>query len=143
MNDSINLSRFVDAQRPVINQVMGELRAGRKTSHWMWFVFPQLKGLGRSETAMRFGITNMEEARAYLAHPVLGPRLDECVQTLLEHGNLSASQIFGSPDDLKLHSCLTLFNEVHSKPALFQRALDQLFDAEPDYRTIHLLQASR
>ncbi|MFJ3525479.1 DUF1810 domain-containing protein [Pseudomonas sp. NPDC090203] len=143
MNDSFNLSRFVEAQRPVISRVMDELRSGRKTSHWMWFVFPQLKGLGRSEIAMRFGITGMEEARAYLAHPVLGPRLNDCVHTLLEHGNLSAFQIFGTPDDLKLHSCLTLFNEVASEPAVFQRALDQFFGAEPDDRTIHLLHASR
>jgi len=112
MSDSFNLSRFVEAQRPVISRVMDELRSGRKTSHWIWFVFPQLKGLGRSEIAIRFGITGMEEARAYLAHPVLGPRLNDCVHTLLEHGNLSAFQIFGTPDDLKLHSCLTLFNEV-------------------------------
>ncbi|RJX74894.1 DUF1810 domain-containing protein [Pseudomonas sp. LS-2] len=141
MNDSFDLSRFVEAQRPVISRVMDELRSGRKTSHWMWFVFPQLKGLGRSEIAMRFGIAGMEEARAYLAHPLLGPRLDECVQTLLEHANLSAFEIFGSPDDLKLHSCLTLFNEVHSEAALFQRALDQFFEAAPDDTTIQLLQA--
>lgn len=143
MSDSFNLSRFVEAQRPVISRVMDELRIGRKTGHWMWFVFPQLKELGRSETAMRFGITNMEEVCAYLAHPLLGPRLDECVQTLLEHAHLSAFEIFGSPDDLKLHSCLTLFNEAHSESALFQQALDQFFDAEPDDRTIQLLQASR
>jgi len=143
MSDSFNLSRFVEVQRPVISRVMDELRSGRKTSHWMWFVFPQLNGLGRSETAMRFGISGMEEALAYLAHPLLGPRLDECVQTILEHGNLSAFEIFGSPDDLKLHSCLTLFNEAQSEPTLFQRALDQFFDAQPDDRTIQLLQASR
>ena len=143
MKDDHDLQRFLDAQEPVFERALAELQNGRKRSHWMWFVFPQLNGLGRSETAMRFGISGMEEALAYLAHPLLGPRLDECVQTILEHGNLSAFEIFGSPDDLKLHSCLTLFNEAQSEPTLFQRALDQFFDAQPDDRTIQLLQASR
>jgi uncharacterized protein (DUF1810 family) len=141
MNDPFNLSRFVEAQRPVFSRVVDELRAGRKTSHWMWFVFPQLKGLGLSETAMRFGITDRREARAYLQHPLLGPRLVECVEALLEHGDSSALQILGSPDDLKLRSCLTLFNEVQPEPALYQRALDQFYGGKPDDRTIQLLRA--
>jgi uncharacterized protein (DUF1810 family) len=139
MNDPFNLSRFVEAQRPVFSRVMDELRAGRKTSHWMWFVFPQLKGLGISETAMRFGITDRGEARAYLEHSLLGPRLVECVQALLEHGDCSALQILGSPDDLKLRSCLTLFNEVQAQTDLYQRALDQFYGGKPDDRTIQLL----
>ncbi|SEQ89489.1 Uncharacterized protein, DUF1810 family [Pseudomonas sp. NFACC02] len=139
MNDPFNLSRFVDAQRPVFSRVMDELREGRKTSHWMWFVFPQLKGLGTSETAMRFGIADMREARAYLEHPLLGPRLVECVEALLKHGDSSALQIFGSPDDLKLRSCLTLFNEAQPEAALYQRALDQFYGGKPDDRTIQLL----
>ncbi|WP_407315955.1 DUF1810 domain-containing protein [Pseudomonas sp. nanlin1] len=139
MNDPFNLSRFVDAQRPVFSRVMDELHAGRKTSHWMWFVFPQLKGLGMSETAMRFGITDSLEAQAYLEHPVLGPRLVECVQALLKHGDSSALQILGSPDDLKLRSCLTLFNDVQPLLPLFQRALDQFFGGRQDDRTIQLL----
>lgn len=141
MNDPFNLSRFVDAQRPVFSRVMDELRAGRKTSHWVWFVFPQLKGLGVSETAMRFGITGMGEAQAYLEHPLLGPRLVECVQVLLKHGDSSALQILGSPDDLKLRSCLTLFNEAQPESALYQRALDRFYCGKPDDRTIQLLRA--
>lgn len=139
MNDPFNLSRFVDAQHPAYSRVKAELRAGRKTSHWMWFVFPQLKGLGISEAAMRFGITDTGEARAYLEHPLLGPRLVECVKALLKHGDSSALQILGSPDDLKLRSCLTLFNEVQPEPGLYQRALDQFYGGKPDDRTIRLL----
>ena len=142
MNDPFNLSRFVDAQRPVYGQVMNELRAGRKTSHWMWFVFPQLKGLGRSEIAMRFGIAHRAEARAYLEHPLLGPRLVECVQALLTHTGASARQILGSPDDLKLRSCLTLFNEVQPQPDVYQRTLDQFYGGKPDDRTLEMLHAS-
>jgi len=142
MGDTFNLSRFADAQRPVFHRVLDELRAGRKTSHWMWFVFPQLKGLGMSETAMRFGITGVNEARAYLAHPSLGPRLCECVQTLLKHDDLSAFQIFGAPDDLKLRSCLTLFNEVDPELDVFRRALDQFFGGESDDRTMKMIRGS-
>lgn len=141
MNEAYDLSRFVDAQRPVFDRVMDELRAGRKTSHWMWFIFPQLRGLGSSETAMRFGITDRAEACAYLDHPLLGPRLDDCVRTLLKHGHLSAFQILGSPDDLKLRSCLTLFNEAKPDSALFRLGLDQFFDGKPDDRTLRLLRA--
>lgn len=142
MNDPFNLARFVDAQRPVFGRVMNELRSGRKTSHWMWFVFPQLKGLGRSEMATHFGIADRAEARAYTEHPLLGSRLVECVQTLLQHADSSALQILGSPDDLKLRSCLTLFNEVQPQVDVYQRALDQFYGGKPDDRTLARLHPS-
>ncbi|MGK7871522.1 DUF1810 domain-containing protein [Falsiroseomonas sp. E2-1-a20] len=110
MNDKPNLDRFVQAQEPVIDQVRRELRAGQKVTHWMWFVFPQHRALGRSSTAKRFGIASLAEAQAYMAHPVLGPRLVECVDLVLAVGGRSANQIFGSPDDLKFRSSMTLFS---------------------------------
>jgi uncharacterized protein (DUF1810 family) len=101
MADPFDLERFVTAQEPVFGRVLGELQAGRKRSHWMWFVFPQLRGLGRSPMADRYGIGSLAEARAYLAHPVLGPRLDLCARTVLESEAASLHAIFGSPDDMK------------------------------------------
>jgi uncharacterized protein (DUF1810 family) len=109
MTDLFNLERFVKAQEPVFRSVLNELRAGRKRSHWMWFVFPQLRGLGRSSTAEYYGISSLAEARAYLAHPVLGPRLDLGTTTVLEIQAPSLNAIFGSPDDMKFRSCVTLF----------------------------------
>lgn len=139
MHDTFDLSRFVEAQRPVFSRVMDELRAGRKTGHWMWFIFPQLQGLGRSAMAARFAISGLAEARAYLQHDVLGPRLEQCVNTVLEHRDISAGQLFGSPDDLKFRSCLTLF--VHARPdsPVYQRGLDQFYCGEPDPKTLLLL----
>ncbi|ROM69789.1 calpastatin [Pseudomonas brassicacearum] len=139
MHDPFNLSRFVEAQRPLFDRVMDELRAGRKTSHWMWFVFPQLRGLGHSEMADRFAIATLDEAQAYLEHDLLGPRLEQCVRTVLEHRGMSAKQIFGSPDDLKFRSCLTLFMRAQTGAALYQQALDQFYSGEPDRRTLLLL----
>ncbi|WP_338474881.1 DUF1810 domain-containing protein [Pseudomonas khavaziana] len=139
MQDTFNLSRFVEAQRPVFSRVMDELRAGRKTSHWMWFVFPQLQGLGRSDMAGRFAISGLAEARAYLQHELLGPRLEACVAAVLQHRGVSAERIFGSPDDLKLRSCLTLFKNVPSSPAVYQQALEQFYSGEPDRKTLLLL----
>ncbi|WP_347929860.1 DUF1810 domain-containing protein [Pseudomonas helvetica] len=139
MHDPFNLRRFVEAQRPVFSRVMDELRAGRKTSHWMWFIFPQLQGLGHSEMAERFAISGAAEARAYLLHDVLGPRLEESVSTLLQHSDKSALAILGHPDDLKLRSCLTLFASIKPEQPLFQQALDQFFAGEPDARTLSLL----
>jgi uncharacterized protein (DUF1810 family) len=133
------IERFVDAQDRVHDQVVAELRRGRKTSHWMWFVFPQLRGLGRSETARFYGLASADEARAYLAHPVLGPRLRECVALVLDVDGRSVHEIFGSPDDLKLRSCLTLFAHIAPDDGLFQRALDRLFGGERDERTLALL----
>ncbi|QTH11747.1 DUF1810 domain-containing protein [Pseudomonas corrugata] len=140
MHDTYNLFRFVEAQRPVFSSVMDELRAGRKTSHWMWFIFPQLEGLGRSGMAARFAISGLAEARAYLQHAVLGPRLEACVTTVLQHHDMSARQIFGSPDDLKFRSCLTLFMTAQPESALYPQALDQFYSGEPDSRTLLLLE---
>ncbi|MCI0996976.1 DUF1810 family protein [Pseudomonas corrugata] len=139
MYDVYNLSRFVEAQGPVFNRVMDELRSGRKTSHWMWFIFPQLRGLGRSDMAARFAISGVAEARAYLQHEVLGPRLEACVSTVLQHHDLSAGQLFGSPDDLKFRSCLTLFMAAQPESALYPQALDQFYSGEPDSKTLLLL----
>ncbi|WP_434700809.1 DUF1810 domain-containing protein [Pseudomonas sp. D1-36] len=140
MHDPYNLARFVDAQHPVFSRVMDELRAGRKTSHWMWFIFPQLRGLGRSEMASRFAISGLAEARAYLQHDVLGPRLGGSVEAVLQHSDVSAERIFGSPDDMKFRSCLTLFVSAQSGSPLYQQALDQFYSGEPDRKTLALLE---
>src|SRR6187431_3229255 len=109
MDDPHQLERFVEAQTPVFDTVLDELRTGRKRSHWMWFIFPQLRGLGRSPNAQFYGIASLDEARAYLAHPELGPRLDLATRAVLSTKGLSICQIFGSPDDVKFHSSMTLF----------------------------------
>ena len=141
MPDPHDLDRFVTAQAPVIDEVREELRAGRKRSHWMWFVFPQLKGLGMSSTARHHGIASVAEARAYLAHPVLGPRLRECCEILLAlPSDRSAYAIFGSPDDLKLRSCLTLFSQAAPEDDLFRRGLERFYGGQPDERTLALLE---
>ncbi len=136
--DPFDLRRFVEAQDPVLAEVRAELAAGRKTSHWMWFVFPQLKGLGRSGMAQHYGIASAEEARAYWAHPLLGQRLRDCTQLVLAVEGRSAHAIFGSPDDLKFRSCLTLFAQATGEP-LFTRALAKYFDGRPDEATLRLL----
>jgi uncharacterized protein (DUF1810 family) len=143
MTDENDLQRFVDAQAPHIAGAMAELRAGRKRTHWMWFVFPQLRGLGRSRMAWHFGIASRGEAVAYLAHPVLGPRLHEGVELVLAVRGRTAHEIFGSPDDLKLRSCLTLFGEVAGGDSVFDRALRQVFGGQPDPATLDLLARSR
>ena len=139
MDDPHDLDRFVDAQAPVYGQALAELASGRKRSHWMWFVFPQLRGLGRSETARRFGIASQAEASAYLRHPVLGPRLRACVAQLLALPPRTANEIFDSPDDLKLRSCLTLFDAAAHPDPLFRQGLDRYFGGEPDPATLALL----
>jgi uncharacterized protein (DUF1810 family) len=140
--DSFDLERFVTAQAPVFETVLAELRAGRKRSHWMWFVFPQLRGLGQSATARFYGIASLEEARAYLAHPLLGPRLDLCTRLVLGSGSPSLHAIFGSPDDMKFRSCMTLFSLVRDGSANpFQEALDRWCGGRPDERTLALLDA--
>jgi uncharacterized protein (DUF1810 family) len=136
-----DLQRFVDAQDPVYRQVCAELAAGVKSSHWMWFVFPQLRGLGRSATAEHFGIASKDEARAYLQHPVLGPRLRECTRIVLDLEGRTAAQIFGAPDDMKFRSSMTLFAAVAADP-LFRRALEKYFDGD-DQTTIAMLQPPR
>src|SRR5271165_3902659 len=140
MTAPYNLQRFLDAQKPVYDQVCSELRRGRKTSHWMWFIFPQLKGLGFSETAQRFAISSLEEAEAYLAHPILGPRLAECAELVTRIEGRPASEIFGYPDDLKFRSCMTLFAHATSQNAVFPQALKKYFSGEYDPATVDLLQ---
>lgn len=139
-NDPFDLNRFVVAQAPVIDVVAAELGRGRKQSHWMWFVFPQVAGLGFSAMSQRFAISSLDEARAYLAHPVLGERLRRCVELLLQVENRSAHQIFGSPDDMKFRSSLTLFAEV-SGEEIFLRALDRYFEGVADPATLKQLQS--
>jgi uncharacterized protein (DUF1810 family) len=138
-SDPYDLDRFVRAQDPVIANVRTELRQGRKTSHWMWFIFPQVAGLGMSPMSQHFAISSLDEARAYLHHPVLGRRLKECVTILLDLKSSSAHDIFGSPDDMKLHSSLTLFSRAAPDEALFDRALARFFDGEPDTETLRRL----
>jgi uncharacterized protein (DUF1810 family) len=136
-SDFSDLQRFVDAQHSVYERALDELRAGAKRSHWMWFVFPQIAGLGRSETARRYAIASLGEARAYLAHPLLGPRLLACVEAVCGVAGRSASEIFGDPDDLKFHSSLTLFAEAAgAEAAPFRRALDRYFGGRPDPATL-------
>lgn len=138
----LDLIHYIDAQFPVFSSVLKELREGRKTSHWMWFIFPQLKRLGRSATAQYYGIQNLDQATRYLFDPFLGKRLLECVRIMISHENKSAFEILGSPDDSKFRSCVTLFREVRGGPqeiALFTSALDKFYEGEPDPRTLELL----
>lgn len=137
---SQELQRFVDAQSPVYAQALAELRAGAKASHWMWFVFPQLRGLGHSSMAQHYGLADAAEARAYWRHPLLGVRLAECTAAMLALEGRSARQVLGTPDDLKFRSCMTLFAQVAPDEPAFARALDRYFDGVPDPRTLALLQ---
>jgi uncharacterized protein (DUF1810 family) len=140
--DRFDLQRFVTAQDPVFETVLAELRAARKRTHWMWFVFPQLAGLGRSSTARFYCIGSLDEARAYLAHPLLGPRLDLCTTIVLASESPSLHAIFGSPDDLKFRSCMTLFSLAADDPDNpFRRALDRWCGGEPDEQTLTLIDA--
>lgn len=140
MTDDYDLQRFVDAQELVYDRVKEELADGRKHSHWMWFVFPQLKGLGFSPTARHFGISGIDEARAYLAHPVLGPRLRECTELTLGIEGRSVDQVFRYPDNLKFRSSMTLFAQAAADETLFEGALVMYFGGEPDDKTLKLLQ---
>lgn len=139
MGDPYDLQRFVDAQQAHYEQALNELRSGRKHSHWMWFIFPQLQGLGRSAMAQRYAISGRDEAIAYLQHPLLGARLRACTEAMLEHGSRSARQILGSPDDLKFHSSMTLFAQAASDPALFEQALQVFFNGRPDPASLERL----
>jgi uncharacterized protein (DUF1810 family) len=137
-----DLLRFVNAQAPVYSQVIEELTAGCKRTHWMWFIFPQLRGLGHSAMAQRYAISDLDQATRYLADPILGSRLRHDVRLMIGHKGKSAWEILGSPDDLKFRSCLTLFSQVvsdSSDRALFIEALDQFYGGEPDPRTTELL----
>lgn len=139
--DSFDLARFVAAQEPAYARALAEIRAGDKRSHWMWFVFPQLAGLGSSAMAQRYAIGGLAEAEAYLAHPLLGPRLRECSEALLRLNGKSAHEIFGSPDDWKLHSSMTLFAQAAPSPSVFQQVLGMYFAGRPDARTLVILGA--
>lgn len=140
--DPHDLQRFVDAQVPAIAAALAELRAGRKRSHWMWFVFPQMRGLGLSATAHHYGISGPAEARAYLAHPVLGPRLDDATRAVLGHPDKTLHAIFGSPDDLKFRSSMTLFAHVDAGGGgPYREALDTFCDGAEDPATLKILKA--
>jgi uncharacterized protein (DUF1810 family) len=134
--DNYNLQRFVDAQAPVFDRVLAELRAGRKRSHWMWFIFPQISGLGSSGMARNFAISGRAEAAAYLQHEVLGPRLTQCADLVNRISGRNIDEIFGYPDDLKFHSCVTLFAQVAPSEAIFQATLDKYFAGQPDASTL-------
>jgi len=137
------LDRFVAAQEGVYPQALAELRAGLKRSHWMWFVFPQIDGLGRSSMARHYAIRSLAEARAYLAHPVLGPRLAECTRAMLSLQGLTAREILGSPDDLKFRSSMTLFEHAAADKDLFARAIDRYYAGKRDSMTLTILGADR
>jgi uncharacterized protein (DUF1810 family) len=142
MTDSFDLQRFIDAQAPIYARVVAELRRGQKQTHWMWFVFPQLAGLGHSAMARRFAIASRKEAVAYLGHGVLGPRLRECTALIMAVEGRTARQILGSPDDLKFQSSMTLFSAVSSDPE-FSAAIAVLYGGRPDQRTLDLLVSLR
>lgn len=137
--DPHNLNRFVAAQADDYEQALGEIRAGRKQSHWMWYIFPQFEGLGFSSTSVRYAIKSIAEAEAYLKHPILGPRLQECTEEALRVTGRSAFEIFGSPDDMKLQSCATLFACVSPAGSVFERLLEKYYHGERDAKTLSLL----
>jgi uncharacterized protein (DUF1810 family) len=137
LGERFDLERFVEAQAGVYEQACAELRAGRKRSHWMWFVFPQIRGLGSSEMAVRYAISSLEEARTYLEHAVLGPRLRECAEIVLGVKGKTVEEIFGDPDDLKFHSSMSLFAEAEgSSEGVFHEALKKYFGGKPDRATL-------
>lgn len=138
-DDPYDLNRFIEAQEVNYDNAISELRAGRKRTHWMWYVFPQIAGLGNSAMSYRYGIRSEDEARAYLTHPVLGARLVECAEAVIAIDNRSAHDIFGSPDDLKLKSSATLFAHVSPPGSVFERILDRYYSSERDPRTLALL----
>lgn len=140
MDDPHDLSRFLQAQDDDFEQALSEITAGRKRSHWMWYIFPQIAGLGSSGMARRYAIRGAAEARAYLAHPLLGPRLIACAEAAAAHQGLSATEIFGTPDDLKLRSSATLFARVSPAGSVFHRLLETFYPQGPDPATLRLLE---
>src|SRR5437868_9058995 len=140
--DPHNLGRFVQAQKDDYDQALAEIKSGRKRSHWMWYIFPQIDGLGFSSMSRRYSIKSLAEARAYLDHPLLGPRLVECAEAALGVDGRSAHEIFGSPDDMKLKSNATLFASVTPADSVFARLLDKFFDGKPDGKTLELLESA-
>jgi len=143
MNDPHHLNRFIDAQELNYRSALAEITAGRKISHWMWYVFPQYDGLGFSATSRHYAIKSPVEAEAYLGHPVLGPRLGECVDALLSVTGKTAHQIFGSPDDLKLKSCMTLFAHISAEGSAFDQVLARYFEGQRDAKTLELVRGDR
>jgi uncharacterized protein (DUF1810 family) len=141
--DQFDLQRFADAQDRVYDAAVGELRSGQKRSHWIWFVFPQLRGLGHSPTAQHYGIASLDEARAYLMHEVLGPRLRECARLVADIEGRSANDIFGWPDNLKVRSSMTLFARATDNDAEFRAVLDKFYNGEEDAATVELLSSAR
>jgi len=139
MEDPFDLARFLNAQAGVYPQVLAELQAGQKRSHWIWFIFPQMKGLGSSSHAQFYGIGSLDEAAAYWRHPVLGPRLEECTRLVIQVEKRSIQQILGHPDDLKFRSSMTLYSRAASEAAVFTEALDKYFAGQPDPLTLELL----
>ncbi len=139
MDDDYNLTRFVSAQETTYHSVIAELKRGRKTSHWIWYIFPQITGLGSSLTSEEFAIKSLAEARAYLAHSALGERLKQCTSLALTHNSLSAQDIFGYPDYLKFRSCMTLFGAVGDGDDVFRQALDKYYGGVGDERTLEIL----
>ena len=137
--DPYHLERFVEAQEAIYATALAELKRGQKRTHWMWFIFPQIDGLGFSETSKYYALKSLDEARRYLAHPVLGGRLLECCKALLQVQGRKAYQIFGSPDDLKLKSSMTLFSEAVVEHAVFEEVLEKYFDGQKDQRTLDIL----
>ncbi len=134
-----DLDRFVAAQQADYERALGELRRGRKQSHWMWYIFPQVQGLGHSFMSRRYALSGVEEARAYLAHPVLGPRLLECCRAALETGSSTPREVFGTPDDLKFRSCLTLFALADPAEPVFAELLDKFYGGKKDPQTLDIL----
>lgn len=138
-DDPYDLARFISAQRDDYQQALAELESGRKRSHWIWYVFPQLDGLAFSSTSRYYAIKGLDEARAYLDHPVLGPRLLECAEAVLRVEGRTATEVLGYPDDLKLRSCATLFALVSEAGSVFERVLNRYYQGQPDERTLQLL----
>ncbi|GLK88002.1 DUF1810 domain-containing protein [Pseudomonas turukhanskensis] len=136
MADPYNLQRFVDAQASTYEHALAELEAGKKQSHWMWFIFPQLEGLGHSANAQRYGISGLDEANAYVTHPILGPRLHACAEALLAWSQRTAREIFGSPDDIKLCSSMTLFATLPPENNVFAQVLEHFFEGHADPLTL-------
>ncbi|MBX7246350.1 MAG: DUF1810 domain-containing protein [Candidatus Sumerlaeaceae bacterium] len=143
VHDPFDLGRFERAQEDVFDEALAEIRSGQKRSHWMWFIFPQIDGLGFSPTSRHFAIKSRAEAEAYLSHPILGPRLRVCADVLLAIEGRTAHEIFGSPDDMKLKSCMTLFAQITPPGSVFARVLANYFGGEPDSQTLRLLGLSR
>jgi uncharacterized protein (DUF1810 family) len=136
LDDFYNLQRFVAAQQPVYGNVLAELRAGRKQSHWMWFIFPQIRGLGHSDMARKFAISSLEETDAYLRHPILGPRLRECSGLVMATEGRTINEIFGHPDDMKFHSSMTLFSQTTEENEIFKQCLHKYFAGKMDSQTL-------